>query len=278
LSLDAGGNLQTMQAQLQTLISRKVDGIIAVDDFGAAIAPSFAQAKAAGIPVVTYAQGPGADATDIVVTQVATDFCDDGKKMAVATQELIGDNGSVAFFTGTPGNPQGAGWQTCAEEWFSENAPGITVANKSNTNWSEAGTVAATSALIASGQQVAAILNDDYMDEFYKAYMTANTAPPATFNDAPRFSSFQVEEDLKAANFTPNTLVANGHVWYGRPAVTAGVMIKSGMQVEKKIVPPVPVVRLDSITDLNVPGAPATSVIGSLLTVDQMTMALSSGS
>jgi hypothetical protein len=37
-------------------------------------------------------------------------------------------------------------------------------------------------------------------------------------------------------------------------------------------------VRLDSITDLNVAGAPATSVIGSLLTVDQMTMALSSGS
>ena len=116
------------------------------------------------------------------------------------------------------------------------------------------------------------------MDEFYKAYMTANTAPPATFNDAPRFSSFQVDQDLKAANFTPNTLVANGHVWYGRPAVTAGVMIKSGMQVEPKIVPPVPVVRLDSITDLNVAGAPATSVIGSLLTVDQMTMALSSGS
>ena len=181
LSLDAGGNLQTMQAQLQTLISRKVDGIIAVDDFGAAMAPSFAQAKAAGIPVVTYAQGPGADATDIVVTQVATDFCDDGKKMAVATQELIGDNGSVAFFTGTPGNPQGAGWQTCAEEWFSQNAPGITVANKSNTNWSEAGTVAATSALIASGQQVDAILYDYALQtkNIVQAYQSAQQKVPA---------------------------------------------------------------------------------------------------
>ena len=83
---------------------------------------------------------------------------------------------------------------------------------------------------------------------------------------------------MKAANLNPQTFVANGHVWYGRPAVTAGIMIKSGMQVEKKIVPPVPVVALSSITDLNVEGAPATSVIGSLLTVEQMTMALAAGS
>ena len=41
-----------------------------------------------------------------------------------------------------------------------EHAPGIKVVNKSNTDWSEAGTVSATSALIASGQKVNAILYD----------------------------------------------------------------------------------------------------------------------
>jgi ribose transport system substrate-binding protein len=181
LSLDATGSLQDMQAQLQTLIARKVDGIIAVDDFGAAMAPSFAQAKAAGIPVVTYAQGPGEDAADLLVTQVQTDFCDDGKKMAAATQELIGSSGSVAFFTGTPGNPQGAGWQQCAEEWFGQNAPGITVASRSNTDWSEAGTVSATSALIASGKQVDAVLYDYSLQtkNIVQAYQAAQLPVPA---------------------------------------------------------------------------------------------------
>jgi ABC-type sugar transport system substrate-binding protein len=181
LSLDSNGDLQTMQAQLQTLIARHVDGIIAVDDFGPAMTPSFTQAKAAGIPVVTYAQGPGTDAADLLVTQVQTDFCDDGKQMAIATKDLIGSSGSVAFFTGTPGNPQGAGWEKCAEDWFSQNAPGITVASKSNTSWSEAGTVSATSALIASGNEVSAVLYDYALQtkNIVQSYQAAHLKVPA---------------------------------------------------------------------------------------------------
>jgi ABC-type sugar transport system substrate-binding protein len=181
LSLDANGSLQTMQADLQTLIARKVDGIIAVDDFGPSMTPSFTQAKAAGIPVVTYAQSPGVDAASILVSQVQTDFCNDGTQMAIATKKLIGAQGSVAFFTGTPGNPQGAGWEKCAEQWFNKNAPGITVASKSNTSWSEAGTVAATSALIASGKPVDAVLYDYALQtkNIVQAYQAAHLKVPA---------------------------------------------------------------------------------------------------
>jgi ABC-type sugar transport system substrate-binding protein len=181
ISLDAGGNLQTMQSDLQTLIARKVNGIIAVDDFGAAMTPSFAQAKAAGIPVVTYAQGPGDSAKSMLISQVQTDFCDDGVQMAEATKRLLGTSGKVAYFTGTPGNPQGAGWEKCADNWFSKNAPGITVLNKSNTSWSEAGTVAATSALIASGKHVDAILYDYALQtkNIVQAYQKAKLKVPA---------------------------------------------------------------------------------------------------
>ena len=270
------GDIAEVLANLRSLIAQKVDIIVDNPDFGPAILPVVQQAKDAGIVFVTANAPLPDDTLDATAVQIPFDLCEMGKNAATQLNEVVGKPSGYALYTGIPGNAVAAAWHPCAQEAL--DGLGWTKATEGFTQWTPQGSSQAANALIASGQDVAAILNDDYMDEFYKAYLTANTAPPATFNDAPRFSSFQVDEDVKAANFTPNTLVANGHVWYGRPAVTAGVMIKSGMEVDKKIVPPVPVVRLDSITDLNVPGAPATSVIGSLLTVDQMTMALSSGS
>ena len=270
------GDIAEVLANLGSLIAQKVDIIIDNPDFGTAILPVVQQAKDAGIVFITANAPLPPETVGVTAVQIPFDLCEMGKTAATELNKTVGAPSGYGLYTGIPGNAVAAAWHPCAQQAM--DGLGWSKATEGFTQWTPQGSSQAANALIASGQQVGAILNDDYMDEFYKAYMTANTAPPATFNDAPRFSSFQVDQDLKAANFTPNTLVANGHVWYGRPAVTAGVMIKSGMQVEPKIVPPVPVVRLDSITDLNVAGAPATSVIGSLLTVDQMTMALSSGS
>lgn len=158
--LQADGDLQTMQAQLRTLVTRQVTGIVAYDDFGPAMTAAFQQAKTQGIPIATYGGTPGPDAVNAVVTQVQSDFCNDGNNMAEAAHKMIGDTGNVAFFTGTPGNPQGAGWQACAEKWFKANAPGIQVVNKANTSWTEGGTTTATSALISTGKKVDAVLYD----------------------------------------------------------------------------------------------------------------------
>ncbi len=158
--LQADGDLQTMQANLKTLIARKVTGIVTYDDFGPAMTAAFQQATNAGIPVVAYGGIPGEDAANAVVSQVASDFCDDGNQMAQTTAKMLGDRGNVAFFTGTPGNPQGAGWQKCAESWFKEHAPGIKVVNRSNTDWTEGGAVSATTALISTGQKIDAVLYD----------------------------------------------------------------------------------------------------------------------
>jgi ribose transport system substrate-binding protein len=158
--LNASGSLQTMQADLKTLIARRVTGIVTYDDFGSAMTASFQQAKAAGIPLVAFGGTPGPGANGAVVSQVQSNFCDDGVQMAQATAKMLSNSGNVAFFTGTPGNPQGAGWEGCAETWFTKNAPGIHVVNKSNTNWTESGTVSATSALIATGKPIDAVLYD----------------------------------------------------------------------------------------------------------------------
>jgi ABC-type sugar transport system substrate-binding protein len=158
--LNAAGSLQTMQADLKTLIARRVTGIVTYDDFGAAMTAAFQEAKAAGIPIVAFGGTPGPQAVNAVVSQVQSSFCNDGVQMAQTTDTMLGGHGNVAFFTGTPGNPQGAGWESCAQSWFAKNAPGIAVVDKSNTGWSNSGTVSATSALIATGKTIDAILYD----------------------------------------------------------------------------------------------------------------------
>jgi ribose transport system substrate-binding protein len=158
--LNANGSLQTMQADLKTLIARRVTGIVTYDDFGAAMDAAFAQAKAQGVPVAAFGGTPGAGADSAVVTQVQSDFCNDGVQMAETTAKMLGGSGNVAFFTGTPGNPQGAGWEGCAQSWFAKNATGIHVVDQSNTDWSNSGTVSATSALIATGKTINAVLYD----------------------------------------------------------------------------------------------------------------------
>jgi ribose transport system substrate-binding protein len=158
--LNAAGSLQTMQADLKTLIARRVTGIVTYDDFGAAMTASFAQAKAAGIPIAAFGGTPGPSADSTLVTQVQSSFCSDGVQMAETTAKMLNNKGNVAFFTGTPGNPQGAGWESCAASWFTKNAPGVKVVDKSNTGWSNSGTVSATSALIATGKKIDAVLYD----------------------------------------------------------------------------------------------------------------------
>lgn len=274
--LQADGNLQTMQANLQSLISRKVTGIVTYDDFGAAMTGSFAQAKARGIPVVAYGGVPGDDAKDAVVSQVASDFCDDGNQMAQATQKTIGDSGNVAFFTGTPGNPQGAGWQKCAEDWFSKNAPGIKVVNKSNTSWTEGGAVSATSALIASGTKVDAVLYD-YAKQtvnIVQTYQQAKVKVPAQVTWTSDNSLLQMWEQAQGTPDAWDLAYSSSINFEGNIALTALMDSLAGKSVNPKLVFPLPFVNAekgDYISDqpANAPGptlmpdALLSSVLGS---------------
>lgn len=243
--LQADGNLQTMQANLQSLISRKVTGIVTYDDFGAAMTGSFAQATARGIPVVAYGGVPGDDAKDAVVSQVASDFCDDGNQMAQATQKTIGDTGNVAFFTGTPGNPQGAGWQKCAADWFSKNAPGIKVVNKSNTSWTEGGAVSATSALIASGTKVDAVLYD-YAKQtvnIVQTYQQAKVKVPAQVTWTSDNSLLQMWEKSQGTSDAWDLAYSSSINFEGNIALTALMEHLAGKTVNPKLVFPLPFVN-----------------------------------
>lgn len=242
--LQADGNLQTMQAQLRTLVTRKVTGIVSYDDFGPAMTAAFQQATNAGIPVSVYGGTPGPDAVNAVLTQVQSDFCDDGYQMAEATQKIIGDKGNVAFFTGTPGNPQGAGWQKCAEEWFAKNTPEIKVVNKSNTSWTEGGATTATSALISTGQKVDAVLYDYAKQSvnIVQAYKQARVDVPAQITWTSDNSLLKMwEEDQKSDK--PWGLAYSSSINYeGNIALTALMNHLAGEKVPAQLTFPMPFV------------------------------------
>lgn len=273
---DAGGQLATMQAQLQSMVTRNVDGIVVYDDFGSAMTSAFTQAKAAGIPIAAYGGTPGPDAKDAVLTQVASDFCDDGNRMAEATKTMLNGTGNVAFFTGTPGNPQGAGWEKCAEQWFTQNAPGIKVVNKSNTDWSQQGTRAAASALISSGQKVDAILYD-YSKEtitIVEAYQQAKQPVPNQVSWTTDNTLLGMwEQDQGGAN--PWKLAYTTSInWEGNIALTAIAAHLAGQQVPPMLTFPLPFV--DAQKGQFNPSQPANAP-GQMLLPDSMLNSLLKG-
>lgn len=269
----ANGNIAEVLANIRSLITQRVDVIVEDPVFGSAILPAVQQAKQAGVAFVTANSPLPADTTSQTSAQFPFDVCTMAKSAAGEVAKSVGQKSTYALYTGIPGNAVGAEWQPCAQQTLDQ--AGWTQAVQGFTQWTPQGTAQAASALLATGKDVGAIFSDDYVDDFMKPYIVANKPIPVTFNDTPRFSSYQVFDNAKKANLNPVAYVANGHVWYGRLAVTAGVMIKSGQQVAPKIVPPIPVVSLESTLDLNVPGAPANVPLSSLLTADQMQLALS---
>jgi len=243
--LNAAGSLQTMQADLKTLIARRVTGIVTYDDFGPAMTAAFQQAKAAGIPIVAFGGTPGPGAVSTVVSQVQSSFCSDGVQMAQTTDKMLGGHGNVAYFTGTPGNPQGAGWEGCASSWFSKNAPGITVVDKSNTGWSNSGTVSATSSLIATGKKIDAILYD-YANQTVNIVQTYQHAKQPVPDQVTWTTDNQLlqlwEQDQKSAD--PWKLADSSSINFeGNIALAALMSHLSGKSVPSTLIFPLPFVQ-----------------------------------
>ena len=129
-------------------------------------------------------------------------------------------------------------------------------------------------AMIASGKQVDALLSDDYIDLFIKPYIDRGETPPATYSGTQHYSTFKVLKDAKDKGLDAVSFAANGHVWFVRMAVTAGVAAKSGEDVPKTIAVPVPVTSMADLTYLDERGMPANAPVPTLLTVKQAQAAI----
>lgn len=268
----ANGDVAAVLANLRSLIAQRVDIIVTDPVFGGAVASALEQAKQAGITVIAVNTPLPGDVASSVSAQVPLALCDLYTEGAETLVSELGNNQSYALYTGVPGNSNAAEWQPCAKAVL--DSAGWTQVTEGFTDWTAQGAAQAANALLASGQEPAAIIYDYTTDDFLKPYINENRPPPAFLSDVMNHSWLTMVEQAKDAGINPKSWLASSHVWFGRFGVTAGIKIKEGQQIPAEVSVRVPTVSTDSVLDTNNPDIPASIPVSSLLTPEQMTIAL----
>ena len=244
ISTDANFDLPTYQSQVRGAVAQGANLLVGYNDFGDAMAPTYKDAQDAGAFVSIYVGPVPSAGVDAIVTQIVTDTCGAGTDMANAAIELTGGTGKVAFFNGTPGNPQGAAWNKCALDQLTAEGGGVEQTFAADTSWTPAGAAEAASALIATGDPVDAILYDyaDPLPGVVDTYVQAGEKPPALVTWTMNNDLFRVWEEAQGTDGAFELYYTSGLNWVARVSVTAVVNALNGNPSDAVILYPLPFV------------------------------------
>lgn len=265
ISSDANFDLPTFQSQVRGAVAQGANLLVGYNDFGDAMAPTFKDAQAAGAFVSIYVGPVPSAGADAIVTQIVTDTCGAGKSMADAAIQITGGTGDIAFFNGTPGNPQGAAWNKCALDQLAAKGPGVKQTFTADTSWTPAGAAQAASAQIATGKPVKAILYDyaDPLPGVVDTFKQAGQKSPALITWTINNDLFNVWEKAQGTADAFDLYYTSGLNWVARASVTA-VMDAAGGSPDKAVINyPLPFVPAKKgMYDPSKPGDfPATAIV-----------------
>lgn len=259
-------------ANIKSLTAQRVDVIVMASIYGGAVLSAVREAKAAGIVVVQTDNPLPKGSEGEVDSVIASDLCrlwgEAGTKIAAA----VPSKSTYAIYTGIPGNSNVAVWKPCFEK--SMQAAGWTRELEGFTQWTPQGTKQAANALVASGKRPGALAYDYTPEDFIKPYIKDRVTPPIVWGDTVNYAWLKTFQDAKDAGLDPKGFVADSQVWILRAGVTAGVMKKAGQEVSNTIDSSGPVVDMNAIVDSYDPAIPADSPVRSLLTPDEIKLAL----
>jgi ABC-type sugar transport system substrate-binding protein len=260
---DANGSLQTFLSNYRTLISQKVKIITGTFDFGPSMLPLTRQAAAAGLLVVPVSTTiPNVTGHGDIAFDVKTNLCQYGQNLG--EKGVLGQtSGTIAMFTGTPGNNFGAEWMPCAQAVIKKAGLQYT---SGNTDWSPQGEVQAASALASSGKDVKSIVYDYLPDNFFREYLKLGKNPPNQAGGNAAFSTVPLWKKIVAKDPSFKFYVAPSQLAYSYVSVT-GALEKLGgnNNIPLHVVLPNPLVSMTAILPQYVPSLPATMEFGSLL-------------
>ncbi len=262
---NAHGDLSQMNANIRSLTAQGVKAIVTYDDFGSAVLPAYSAAQRTGAKVSAFVGGIPNAPTSAVANQVHEDICTAGKHMADTVGKLLNNKGQIAFFNGTPGNPQGATWNKCAQDELKAKGGGISVAYKADTNWTPAGTFKAASGLVSTGKPIKAILYDyaDPLPQVVKAYEQAGKVTPALITFTSNNDLFGVWEKAQGTPKAFDLYYTSGLNYQARVSVTAVMELLDGKSVPAQSIVPMPFVKATKgIYSPSLPGTyPGSSVL-----------------
>ena len=233
----AHSNLNQALADFRAAIAKKVSVIVTYPDFGDAMLPVFKEAKAAGIPVATYAwgyvTGPGTNYT----TVVGEDTCALGKAYAALLNKYVG-SGNVAFLGGFPGNPLSLGWMNCERPALNKS---INVIGPEWTNWDPSMVQSVVSGILAQHPDIKG-WSYEYSLGMAQGAFAAYQAAGIPFNGVLTMRTDDAGLGCKAdALHNPNLKIfyytgGNSQI---RLALTAGMMKLKGARIPPTIVFPI---------------------------------------
>jgi ABC-type sugar transport system substrate-binding protein len=232
------GDLQKSQANFRSLLAQRVDIISAYYDFASAMTSLFRQAQRQGAIVTSYISPvPHGDGAKDAI-QFSENYEDVANSMADAIKEGHPSPGNAALMTGVAGNPTGSAWQPTAQKNLE--AAGWKVIYKGNTSWTPAGELAATSALIAKGKPVDALLYDGAgPTNLIKGFQRAGKKIPAVASFSPDNTYYSLWQSIGSPK---DQYVTDSQTWTGRVAVQAAIDRANGETVPGEIVLPQPLV------------------------------------
>jgi len=238
---NAQGDLSKMQSDIRNVTAQGAKAIVTYDDFGPAVAPAFAAAQRGGAVVSNYL-GPVETTSESIKVQVIADNCVIGENMAEEAARVINEKGNVAYFNGTPGNPQGQTWNKCATETLEKKFPEVEHVASVDTEWSPAGAEKAASSLISSGKEVGAILYDyaNPLPNVIETYEKAGKPIPqfVTWTEQNKLYGLWEKKLGTPEEFKLVTTSAASYV--GRLSVTAVMESLAGEELEEKLIFPFP--------------------------------------
>ncbi|MGP6204635.1 substrate-binding domain-containing protein [Microbacterium sp. F2] len=251
-------DLPSAQSAVRSLAADGADIIIGYNAFGSAMAPVFTEAQAAGAVVVTYTgETPDVDG-GVINNQVYALACDAGTGMADVTVDDLGLTSSddIAFFFGTPGNPQDTLVEGClADQLVALDGPQIGF--EQDTDWSRPGVAAAATALIASGVPAKAVLNTyaDPVPQLISAYDQAGVQVPAILTWTEMNELFGIWEERVGTDAEFPLYYTNALVNQARLALTNAVGIIAGDDIPDRTPLPLPIIKAEpGIYQADLPG------------------------
>ena len=229
--VDGAYELEKVQSNFRSLVSQGVDGIIGLFDFGDAMLPLVKQAASAGIPVISFSQGiPSAagDGSDLTY-EVGIDPCEQGTEVGeVGTSGA--PEGTVAMYTGVPGNPFAALWQPCTKE--AVEAAGWEVTTEGNTEWTPQGEAESAASLLSKGLPDT-VIYDYTPTQFINKMVAAGEKPPVLAGGSADFGSYKAWLDAGKKNLQPTAYSVVTQLGYGNVAAALAVALVSGEQPEE---------------------------------------------
>lgn len=228
-------DLQKSIADVNSMISQGIDGLVIIPDWGRAQLNSLVSATDAGVKVVPWGADPGGEDGTDYVAYLDWDEAAAGRAWAQWVVDATGGEGNVVFIGGPAGNPVSGNALAGIEEVFTEN-PGINLLTGYDEwpvgNWDAAQIQQAMSALLSQYSDIDAVISDAGGFEslgVVRAYEAADRplVPLASLEANELACTYEKLKDSEEG-FELGTI--SGRNWIGRVAARKAIAAVAGIE------------------------------------------------